>query len=43
MNVTTIGAGNMGRGIGHQLVSGGHDVTVVYRETRRKPGAWQRI
>ena len=39
MNVTTIGAGNMGRGIGHQLVSGGHDVTVVYRETRRKPGA----
>jgi NADPH-dependent F420 reductase len=29
MNVTIIGAGNMGRGIGHRLVAGGHDVTVV--------------
>ena len=29
MQVTVIGAGNMGRGIGHRLVAGGHDVTVV--------------
>ena len=32
MQVTVIGAGNMGRGIGHRLVSGGHDVTVVDRD-----------
>ena len=31
MNVTIIGAGNMGRGIGHRLVAGGHDVRVVDR------------
>jgi NADPH-dependent F420 reductase len=29
MNVTVVGAGNMGRGIGHRLVAGGHTVTVV--------------
>jgi NADPH-dependent F420 reductase len=29
MNVTIIGAGNMGRGIGARLVSGGHSVTFV--------------
>ena len=29
MNVTIIGAGNMGHGIGHRLVAGGNDVTVV--------------
>lgn len=29
MNVTIIGAGNMGRGIGTRIVSGGHSVTVV--------------
>src|SRR3712207_5225788 len=29
MNVTIIGAGNMGRGIGHRLVAGGHSVTIV--------------
>jgi 3-hydroxyacyl-CoA dehydrogenase len=29
MNVTIIGAGNMGRGIGNRPVAGGHDVTVV--------------
>ena len=29
MNVTLIGAGNMGRGIGHRLVAGGHAVSVV--------------
>lgn len=32
MNVTIIGAGNLGRGIGHRLVAGGHDVTVVDRD-----------
>ncbi len=29
MNVTIIGAGNMGRGIGTRLVSGGHSITFV--------------
>jgi NADPH-dependent F420 reductase len=29
MDVTIIGAGNMGRGIGHRLVAGGHSVTLV--------------
>ena len=32
MNVTIIGAGNMGRGIGHRLMAGGHGVTVVDRD-----------
>ena len=32
MNVTIIGAGNMGRGIGHRLVAGRHDETVVDRD-----------
>ena len=32
MNVTIIGAGNMGRGIGHRLVAGGHPVTIVDRD-----------
>jgi 8-hydroxy-5-deazaflavin:NADPH oxidoreductase len=32
MQVTVIGTGNMGRGIGHRLVSGGHDVTIVDRD-----------
>ncbi len=32
MNITIIGAGNMGRGIGHRLVAGGHDVRVVDRD-----------
>jgi 8-hydroxy-5-deazaflavin:NADPH oxidoreductase len=32
MNVTIIGAGNMGRGIGHRLVAGGHSVTIVDRD-----------
>jgi 8-hydroxy-5-deazaflavin:NADPH oxidoreductase len=32
MQVTVIGAGNMGRGMGHRLVAGGHDVTVVDRD-----------
>jgi NADPH-dependent F420 reductase len=29
MNVTIVGAGNMGRGIGHRMVAGGHSVTIV--------------
>lgn len=29
MNVTIFGAGNMGRGIGHRLVAGGHQVTII--------------
>lgn len=29
MNITIIGAGNMGRGIGHRMVTGGHSVTIV--------------
>jgi 3-hydroxyacyl-CoA dehydrogenase len=48
MQVTVIGAGKMGRGIGHRLVAGGHDVTVVDRdpeEAGRRPkscAAWRR-
>jgi 8-hydroxy-5-deazaflavin:NADPH oxidoreductase len=29
MNITVIGAGNMGRGIGHRMVTGGHSITLV--------------
>lgn len=29
MNITIIGAGNMGRGIGTRLAAGGHDITLV--------------
>jgi NADPH-dependent F420 reductase len=32
VDVTVIGAGNMGRGLGHVLVRGGHSVTVVDRD-----------
>jgi len=32
MNVTIIGTGNMGRGIGIRLLSGGHSVTLVDRD-----------
>jgi NADPH-dependent F420 reductase len=41
MNVTIIGAGNMGRGIGTRLVAGGHSVTFVDAnpETAHKAGA----
>jgi 8-hydroxy-5-deazaflavin:NADPH oxidoreductase len=35
MNVTIMGAGNMGRGIGHRLVTGGHDVTVMDRDSEK--------
>jgi predicted dinucleotide-binding enzyme len=33
MNVTIIGTGNMARGIGRRLIAGGHDVTVLGKET----------
>jgi NADPH-dependent F420 reductase len=33
MNVTIIGAGNMGRGIGTRLVGGGHSVTFVSKDS----------
>jgi 8-hydroxy-5-deazaflavin:NADPH oxidoreductase len=32
MNVIIIGAGNMGRGIGHRLAAGGHSLTIVDRD-----------
>ena len=32
MNITIIGAGNMGRGIGTRLVAGGHSVTYIDRK-----------
>ena len=32
MNITIIGAGNMGRGIGTRFVSGGHSVTFIDRK-----------
>ncbi len=32
MNVTIIGAGNMGRGIGHVMMRGGQSVTIVDRD-----------
>jgi 8-hydroxy-5-deazaflavin:NADPH oxidoreductase len=41
MNITIIGAGNMGRGIGTRAVAGGHSVTFVDRdpETAEKAAA----
>jgi 8-hydroxy-5-deazaflavin:NADPH oxidoreductase len=35
MNVTIIGAGNMGRGIGHVLMRGGHSVKIVDRDPEK--------
>ncbi len=35
MNATIIGAGNMGRGIGHRLVAGGHSVTIMDRDPEK--------
>lgn len=32
MNITIIGAGNMGRGIGTRMAAGGHNVTLVDRD-----------
>jgi 8-hydroxy-5-deazaflavin:NADPH oxidoreductase len=34
MNVTIIGTGNMARGIGKRLLAGGHQVTVLGKETK---------
>ncbi len=34
MNITLIGAGNMGRGIGYRLMAGGHSVTLIELERR---------
>jgi 8-hydroxy-5-deazaflavin:NADPH oxidoreductase len=31
MNITVVGTGNMGRGIGHRLVAGGHSLVLVDR------------
>jgi len=33
MNVTIVGSGNMARGIGKRLVAGGHEVTVLGKQT----------
>ena len=35
MNVTIIGAGNMGRGIAIRLISGGHNVTIMDRHPEK--------
>ncbi len=35
MNVTIIGSGNMGRGIGTRLLSGGHNVTFMNRDPQK--------
>ncbi len=35
MNVTIIGSGNMGRGIGTRLLSGGHNVTFMDRDPQK--------
>ena len=38
MNVTIIGAGNMARGIGTRLLSGGHNVTYMDRDAKKMRG-----
>jgi predicted dinucleotide-binding enzyme len=43
MNVTIIGTGNMARAIGKRLVSGGHGVTVLGKETAAAEEAVQAI
>jgi len=35
MEVTIIGTGNMARGIGSRVLAGGHDLTVVGKDSRR--------
>lgn len=35
MNITIIGTGNMGRGIGYRAVAGGHNVTLVDRDPEK--------
>lgn len=43
MQVTVIGAENMGRGIGHRLVAGGHEVTVVDRDPEEVAAVRERL
>ncbi len=43
MNVTIIGAGNMGRGIGTLLVSGGHNVTLMDRQPEKAKSLAQEL
>jgi len=43
MNVTIIGTGNMARGIGSRLVAGGHDVTVLGKQTEAAEAVVQDI
>ena len=35
MNVTIIGTGNMGKGIGTRLAQGGHQITLVGKDKER--------
>ena len=39
MHVTIIGTGNMARGIGTRALAGGHDVTVVGKNSEHADGA----
>ena len=43
MNVTIIGAGNMGRGIGTRFLSGGHNVTYMDRDPQKAKAMAQEI
>ena len=43
MDVAIIGTGNMARGIGSRLVAGGHEVTVLGRETADAEAVVQEI
>ena len=38
MKVTIIGTGNMARGIGSRVLAGGHDLTVVGKDSERAEG-----
>jgi predicted dinucleotide-binding enzyme len=39
MNLTIIGAGNMGRGLGTRLVAGGNKVTILDRDPEEARGS----
>jgi 3-hydroxyisobutyrate dehydrogenase-like beta-hydroxyacid dehydrogenase len=39
MRVTSIGTGNMARGIGSRVLAGGHDLTVVSKDSERAEAA----
>jgi NADPH-dependent F420 reductase len=43
MNVTIVGAGNMGRGVGTRLVAGGHQVEIVDRDLADAQGLAQEL